>query len=304
MIDPRRLRVLAAVATHGSVAAAAQALHLTPPAISQQLLTLERETGASLIDRSGKQVALTAAGRLLAAHGERIAAQFRHAEHDLAELTGQAAGPVRIAAFQSIMAALIAPALRGLAAAHPAIQPLITERYGPAAVAGLCLGDLDIVLTEYDATSLPPAEPGLGLRQLVYDPYLLVIPSDWQLVPRGLGDLAGRPWVAGPPGTACDHALRRLAAQAGIAIPDGDVCVEFPSVLALVAAGRGAAIVPRLALTQAPVTVCALPPLGGRHIAAWYPAGQAQPAPPTAAVLDALAEVGQARSAAIPGVRV
>jgi DNA-binding transcriptional LysR family regulator len=104
MIDPRRLRVLQAVAAHGSVAGAARALCLTPPAVSQQLLALKRETGASLIDRAGRQVALTAAGRPLAAHGERIAAQLRQAERDLAELTGQAAGPVRIAAFQSVMA--------------------------------------------------------------------------------------------------------------------------------------------------------------------------------------------------------
>ena len=100
--------------------------------------------------------------------------------------------------------------------------------------------------------------------------------------------------MAGPPGTACDHALRRLAAEAGIGIPAGDVCVEFPSVLAVVAAGRGAAIIPRLALGQAPVTVCALPPLGGRHIAAWHQAGPAQPAPATAAVLDTLAQTSEA----------
>jgi DNA-binding transcriptional LysR family regulator len=111
-----------------------------------------------------------------------------------------------------------------------------------------------------------------------------------------LRDLAGRPWVAGPPGTACDHALRRLAADAAIAIPAGDVCVEFPSVLALVAAGRGAAVIPRIALGQSPVTVCALPPLGGRHIAAWYQAGSARPAPATATVLDTLAHSGQALS--------
>ena len=171
MIDPRRLRVLQAVAAHGSVTAAADALHLTPPAVSQQLLALERETGASLIDRSGRQVTLTAAGRLLAGHGERIAAQLREAERDLAELTGQAAGPVRLAAFQSVMSPLIAPALRILAAAHPAIRPAVTERYGPDAVAALRLGDLDVVLTEYDAASPPPAEPGLapapaGLRPL------------------------------------------------------------------------------------------------------------------------------------------
>jgi DNA-binding transcriptional LysR family regulator len=100
--------------------------------------------------------------------------------------------------------------------------------------------------------------------------------------------------VAGPPGTACDHALRRLAAEAGIGIPAGDVCVEFPSVLALVAAGRGAAIIPRLALGQAPVTVCALPPLGGRHIAAWHQAGPALPAPATATVLGAFTQASDA----------
>jgi DNA-binding transcriptional LysR family regulator len=301
MIDPRRLRVLQAVAAHGSVTAAADALHLTPPAVSQQLLALERETGASLVDRSGRQVRLTAAGRLLAAHGERIAAQLRQAERDLAELTGQAAGPVRIAAFQSVMAPLIGPALRNLAAASPAIQPVVAERYGPAAVADLRLGDLDIVLTEYDAASLRPAEPGLALRHLAFDPYLLVIPPDWQVAPRSLRDLAGRPWVAGPPGTSCDQALRRLAAEADIAVPAGDVCVEFPSVLALVAAGRGAAIIPRLALGQAPVTICPLPPLGGRHIAAWHQAGPAQPTPATVTVLGALARTGQAlRQAPLP----
>jgi len=281
--------VLQAVVAHGSVAAAAAALRMSPPAVSQQLLALERETGANLIDRSGRQVALTAAGRLLAAHGECIAAQLRQAEHDLAELTGQAAGPVRIAAFQTVMAPLIAPALSDLAAAYPAIQPVITERYGPAAVAEARLGDLDIVLTEYDAAIPPPAEPGLALRHLAFDPYLLVIPPGWQFSVRSVRDLAGRPWVAGPPGTACDHALRRLAAEADIAIPAGDVCVEFPSVLALVAAGRGAAIIPQLALGQTQVTVCALPPLGGRHIAAWHQAGPAQPAPAVATALDALA---------------
>ena len=293
MIDPRRLGVLQAVAVHGSVAGAAIALHLSPPAVSQQLLALERETGACLIDRSGRQVRLTAAGRLLAAHGERVAAQLREAERDLAELTGQASGPVRIAAFQSVMSPLIGPALRDLAAASPAVQPVITERYGPAAVADLRLGDLDIVVTEYDAANPAPAEPGLGLRHLAFDPYLLVIPPDWQARPRSLRDLAGRPWVAGPPGTACDHALRRLAAEAAIAIPAGDVCVEFPSVLALVAAGRGAAIIPQMTLGQAPVTVCALPPLGGRHIAAWHQAGPAQPAPAAATALDALAHAAQ-----------
>ena len=117
---------------------------------------------------------------------------------------------------------------------------------------------------------------------------------DWQATPHSLPSLAGRPWVAGPPGTACDHALRRLAAEAGLTIPAGDVCVEFPSVPALVAAGRGAALIPQMTLGQAQVTVCALPPLGGRHIAAWHQAGLTQPAAATAVVLDALTHAAQA----------
>jgi DNA-binding transcriptional LysR family regulator len=293
MIDPRRLRVLQAVAASGSVAAAAQTLHLTPPAVSQQLMALERETRTTLVDRSGRQVALTAAGRLLAEHAEKITTQLRQAERDLAELTGRVAGPVRLAAFQSVMSPLIAPALRTLARTHPAILPTIAERYGPAAVADLRRGDLDIVLTEYDAGCGPPDEPGLGLRRLAFDPYLLIVPQDWAITVHSPDDLDGRPWVAGPPGTACDHALRRLAAQGGIAIAASDVCVEFPSVIALVAAGRGAAIIPRLALADAPVATYSLPELGGRHIAALHRTGTGYPAPATATVLSTLAETGQ-----------
>jgi DNA-binding transcriptional LysR family regulator len=88
--------------------------------------------------------------------------------------------------------------------------------------------------------------------------------------------------------------LAEIAAEAGIAIAAGDVCVEFPAVLALVAAGRGAAIIPRLAPGQAPVTVCALPPLGGRHIAAWHQAGPALPTPATATVLDTFTRTSEA----------
>jgi DNA-binding transcriptional LysR family regulator len=132
-----------------------------------------------------------------------------------------------------------------------------------------------------------------------------VFPPDWAITVRSVadlagrdggdlggldgGDLGGRPWVAGPPDTACDHALRRLGAEAGASIVARDVCVEFPSVLALVAAGRGAAIVPRLTLTGPPVATCSLPELGGRYIAALHQAGPAQPSPATNTVLDALA---------------
>lgn len=297
MVDPRRLRVLLAVATHGSVGAAAAALHLTAPAVSQQLLALERETGAALIDRSGRHVSLTAAGRLLARHAERVTAQIREAERDLAQLLGHTSGPVRIAAFQSVMSDLIAPALRRLAGHHPSIQPSVTERYGPPAVTALRQGDLEIVLTEYDSAAEPPTESGVGSRPMIFDPYLLVTPQDWAVTVNSLADIAGRPWVAGPPGTACDQALHRLMSEAGVTQSPSDVCIEFPSVLALVAAGRGASIVPRMALTNSPVTTHSLPALGGRHIAALYQTTAGQPAPATRTVLDVLSETAKTLTA-------
>jgi LysR substrate binding domain len=164
---------------------------------------------------------------------------------------------------------------------------------GTSSFAAQRCGDLDIVLTEYDAGCAPALEPGLGLRQLTFDPYLLIVPQDWTITVRSLSDLNGRPWVAGPPGTACDHALQRVAAQSGITIAGSDVCVEFPSVIALVAADRGAAIIPRLALADAPVTACSLPELGGRHIAALHQTATGYPTPATATVLTTLAEAGQ-----------
>ncbi len=280
--------MLRALATSGSVAGAAASLHLSPPAVSQQLRVLEREVGAELLDRSGRQVTLTAAGRLLVAHAERIAAQLRQAEAELAELTGRVAGPVRIAAFQSVMAVLVAPALRRLAQTHPAIRPSVVERYGPPALAALRRGDLDIVLTEYDTAAAQPQLEGLRLRRLFVDPYRLIVPPDWPAGLASVADLAGRPWVAGPPDTACDHALRRLAAEAGIPLAIEDVCVEFPSVLALVAAGRGAAVVPSSTVdTSVRVTPASI---GGRQVGAYVRAGNRHPDPATRSTLDILSE--------------
>jgi DNA-binding transcriptional LysR family regulator len=293
MIDPRRLGILLAVATHGSVIAAATSLHLTPPAVSQQLMALERETRVGLIDRSGRQVRLTAAGRLLARHGESVAAQLREAEHDLARLTGHASGLVRLGAFQSVMSYLVGPVLLQLAEDHPSIEPSVLECYGPSAIAALKQGDLEIVLTEYDTDSRPPTEPGLGVRELLFDPYLLVTPRDWTTTIDGLADFAVRPWVSGPPGTACDQAFRRLSTAAGFTERPRDVCVEFPSVLALVAAGRGASIIPKMALTRAAINTHALPELGGRHIAALYQITDTQPTPATEVTLEVLSQIAR-----------
>jgi len=288
MIDPRRLLVLRAFAAAGSIAEAARSLHLTPPAVSQQLATLERELGVTLVDRTGHRAVLTAAGRLMVQTAERINADLVDGERQLAELTGSLTGPVRIAAFQSVMRDLVAPALQQAAICHPAVKPAFTERYGPAAVDELRQGNLDLIIYEHDSNDKPPAGPRLAATPLLFDPYRLVVPAAWQVQPRSIRDLIGCPWVGGPPGTACDRLLQRLLDGTDPTLRIADVCVEFPTVLALVAAGRGAAIVPRLALRDQAVRAFPHIDLGGRRIGALYAHYRGQAKPAVRALLDVL----------------
>jgi len=293
MIDPRRLLILRIFARVDSIAEAARLLHLTPPAVSQQLSALEREAGVALIDRSGRSARLTAAGRMLARNADRIHAELIDAERQLADLTGHVRGPVRVSAFQSAMPDLVAPAASHACSRHPALQLSIVEQYGEPALTALRRGDLDIVIHEHDRAEDISGMPGLVSNALLFDRYIVVIPRSWRRHPATIEDLRDQPWVGGPVDTSCDVALRRLLASFNAEGQITDSCVEFPSVLALVAAGRGAALVPHLALQDAQVASCPDIDVGGRVIAAIYRNQPAPPAAPVAAVLDALATTAQ-----------
>ena len=119
MIDPRRLRILRAVADHRTVTAAASALYLTPSAVSQQLTALEQETGHALLIRSGKGVRLTAAGEILLSHTNAVLAQLERAEAELAAYAGAPRATVTVAAFATGIAQVVAPAIGRLAADAP-----------------------------------------------------------------------------------------------------------------------------------------------------------------------------------------
>ena len=105
-MDPRRVLTFRAVARERSFSAAARALSLTQPAVSQQVAALEKEIGARLLDRENA-MALTPAGEILLAHADAIAERFALAERQLGELT--APGRLRIGAFPSALAALVPP---------------------------------------------------------------------------------------------------------------------------------------------------------------------------------------------------
>jgi molybdate transport repressor ModE-like protein len=254
-LDPRRLLVLHAVRSCGSVQAAAERLHLTPSAVSQHLAKLEAETGLALVDRSrlggGRSVGLTAAGQALAQQAERLAEALADAEATLTALRGAPGGPVVIGAFPTAIRRLVAPAVAQLAADHPALSPKVVEANEPAALQDLAAGRLDLAILDREGDAGERSHPGIHERPLLRDEYRVVTPAGWAA--RTDLDVLTGPWIAAPAGSAARAALDRLVARAGGAAPAvAHECLEFPAAMALVGSGLGAAIVPELALDQFP----------------------------------------------------
>ncbi|MFI6497039.1 LysR family transcriptional regulator [Nonomuraea typhae] len=296
-IDPRRLRVLHEVARRGGVMRAAEALFLTPSAVSQQLAHLEREVGLALIDRSQRRVSLTPAGRVLAGYAERVEDELAEARRELTRFTERLAGPVRIAAFPTVITHMLVPAMERLAAAHPKIVPVIHDVYGPPALQELRLGQVDVLITEQDMSLPALNQPSLATRTLYVDEFRIVAPPAWPEAPRTIGELAAAPWVAGEPSQACGQALDRLAALHGFEPRKVHVITEFGPTLALVAAGHGVAIVPTLALLDVPegeVRVSEIKDVGARRLDAVTRVSRTrsgEPDPVQAVVIGAIEDV-------------
>jgi DNA-binding transcriptional LysR family regulator len=267
MLDVRRLRLLRELAHRGTIAAVAQALSFTPSAVSQQLSALEREAGLPLLERSGRRVVLTPAGRNLARHAEAVLEQLERAAAELAGARQGLAGPLRIGTFASAGRTMIPAALVALARQHPGLEPMVSE-IDPADVAdALRAGDLEVALIhEYDFSAARP-EPGLETEALCTEAMFLA----WPAPPGPAADTAtavesaaataaateiGRwrdwPWITASPGTLCQQMTIRACQAAGFTPRARHRVDDFSTTLALVAAGQGVALVPQLGLAAQP----------------------------------------------------
>ncbi len=289
-LDAHRLLVLRAVHHAGGVLPASRALYLSPSAVSQHLARLEEETGLSLVDRTrrggGRALELTKAGRELAAHGDRVAEALADAELAAAALKGERSGPVRVGGFSTVLRRLVGPAIVDLAIAEPAIAPTVTELDEPAGLALLRAGELDLMLLERRTDAPPPR--GVAVWDLLRDAYRVVVPASWPERDDSEALLAGR-WISGPPGSPARAALESLATRP---LDVRHVCNEYTSMLALVGAGLGAAVVTDLVLEFLPVSGvrASSGPLdpGARIIYAAHRRGRAEPGPAATAMLEAL----------------
>ncbi|MFC7647235.1 LysR family transcriptional regulator [Streptosporangium lutulentum] len=178
MIDTRRLRTLRAVADHRTVTAAAAALHLTPSAVSQQLVALEHEVGHRLLERGGRGVRLTAVGRILLGHTNEVLAQLERAGADIAAYTTGTAGEVKVASFATAIGLVVAPAMGTLRIKEPGIQVKVLDAEGDQSLTMVLDGAVDVaVAVEYRGA---PAEDDRRLSRipLYSEPFDMVLPRD------------------------------------------------------------------------------------------------------------------------------
>ncbi|WP_280298441.1 LysR family transcriptional regulator [Nocardia neocaledoniensis] len=264
MLDVRKLRLLRELAHRGTIAAVAEALRYTPSAVSQQLTALEREAGVALLVRTGRRVTLTPAAQALVGHTETILAALERADAELARVGDELVGTLRIGAFPTAARTLLSPALVGLSTEHPRLELTVTE-IDPANVPdALRAGALDIALThDYD---LVPATPDAAIHtEPLYTETVHLAARDPAPADDPLSAHRHSPWIAGTPGTLCHTVTLRACQAAGFTPHIRHHADDFSTVLALVAAGAGTAIVPALALHPAPPGVALAPLTTRRH---------------------------------------
>lgn len=270
-IDPRRLRVLLAIARTGGVLAAADELEISPSAVSQQLTKLEDETGHALVVRTPKGSVLTPAGLAIAEAGEEIERALSVAR---ARIEGGAtvAGVVRVGAFTSFIRTVVIPRLPEWRTQYPQLQIRVVEDDFPAMMRLLRQRQLDAVVVEHDSTTADPRLLSAGMTEepLLDEPWKLVVPSGALLTTENI-DLARLPlpWLGVEATAANASVLGRLRQSTGTQLDTAHQYQETLTALALVAAGEGIAILPTLALSGVVhdgVDVLDVPGLGTRRI--------------------------------------
>jgi DNA-binding transcriptional LysR family regulator len=299
MLDVRRMRVLREVAAHGSFSAAAEALAYTQSAVSQQIATLERETGTTLVERGPRGVRLTDAGRAVVAHTDVILARLADAEAELDAISGLRAGRLRILSFLSAGATIMPAAIARFRAAHPAVELELRPAEPADGMAQVRAGDADIALTVEPPESCAIPVSGIERTPLLRDPMFAILPAGHALARRRrltLADLATESWIIGAATGTCPDAQIVLGAcrAAGFEPHVAFQSDDYLAIQGFVAAGVGVSLIPDLALVTVRDDVV-VRSLGARPperaiVAATLADGWASPA--KQAMLDVLRDVG------------
>jgi molybdate transport repressor ModE-like protein len=304
MLDVRRMRVLSAVAEHGSIAAAAQALAFTPSAVSQQIATLEREAGVALVERGPRSIRLTEAGRALVAHTDGIVASLTAAEADIQAIAGLRGGTLRLASFPTAYATIMPRAIAEFRRRYSSVELSLTEADPLASLARVKSGELDLALMyEYDFVPFPE-DDAVEQTHLLDDPIRVVLPLGHPAARRRavrLDELSEESWITSTARSSCHEFVSRACRAAGFEPQIGFESDDHGVWQGLVAAGVGVALAPDLALETLYPGVEARPvalnPLKRRIFAAHRAAGRS---PAIEAMLAVIGETVAARGTEVP----
>jgi DNA-binding transcriptional LysR family regulator len=251
MLNVTRLKVLREVAYRGSLSAAAEALSYSQSAVSQQIATLEAETGMALLERHPRGVSLTAAGQALVGHAEEILAGLEAAEAALAEIAGLRGGRLRMASFPTAGATLMPLAIATFRALYPDVELTLAEGEPEEIAPRLHAGELDLALL-FEFAGETPLEEEMTRVELLEDPLYLALPREHRLAARRrirLEDLAQDAWVQTSRSSPCARHVVRSCHAAGFEPNVSFESDDYQTVQGLVAAGVGVALIPELALS-------------------------------------------------------
>ncbi|MEU8865734.1 LysR family transcriptional regulator [Streptomyces umbrinus] len=241
MLNLVHLKVLAAVARHGSVTEAARELHYSQPSVSHHLSRLEAATGVKLVQRVGRGIRLTPEGVLLANRATEIVGRVDAATNELAAQVGLASGRVRLAANASVLSTIVPKAATTLTEAHPGLTLSVIDRHPVEALQMLRHGEIDVALV-FRYAHAPLEDEGFRMVHVADDPIYLVSRSPDDSVANHRDSA----WIGGC--ERCQGELTAVCRQYGFAPLIESVCDDMVVVQALVAAGIGVTTLPGLAL--------------------------------------------------------
>jgi DNA-binding transcriptional LysR family regulator len=295
--------MLREVARRGSIAGAASFLGYTPSAVSQQLAKLEREVGASLLDRGPRSVELTEAGRRLVDHTDIILARLREAEAEIRALAG--VGRIRLASFATAEVRLVPDALTRLRRIHPSFELTVRELDPIASLEQLRDRDLELALVlDYDFVPLPDRH-GITRMLLLEEALDVMLPRDHPLASKravALTELAGEPWIRRTRHSFCHPFTVRACRAAGFEPRIGAEVDDHQAMERLVAGGVGVAFAPDLLTPHLGADIVLRPiafrPPQRRVFIAWWDGAESIPVVHDA--IDALVEAARDLDHCIP----
>ncbi len=266
--DSARFQAFLAVADHGSFTAAAAALGVSQPAVSQHVAKLERELGAMLLERSGRRVLLTPAGEVLLRHARLLLTGLDDARRELAAVARSDTGRLRLDLFPSAAATFAPTAVVQLLAAYPKVSVVMHELDPPKSLPRVLAGESDLaVVYEYPLLGRP-RDPRLTCEVIGTDAMAVALPQLSPLAARpvvSLAELSTCAWVVPGP-SMCRDALDEACRRAGFAPTVVSQTNDYQAMLRMVGAGVGIAIVPRVVAGMAPAGSVALRPLAASRL--------------------------------------